>query len=1592
MPSIAEHLEYNRKELLDLSGRNRLLNIQKSGKITRVINVIDELSDEIFRILVDEKKEMMFLPHLKKATEDAFSSESEIEQLLVDPDQDLVAEETKGSVAPRALNTKYTDSKLQTSMTPEGLKIRLLAIHEDARTAEEEQGVNILYLALGQLEWQEGPPSKAIRFAPLVLIPVILTRESANDKFKLKWTEQELQENLSLVAKLKSEFGIVMPDFGDGDEDFIPSQYFDRVADVVNDRPGWKVHNDEMALGFFSFAKLMMFRDLEPGNWPVGKRIDENPLVGKLLADGFAAESDLFGDTDHLDEIIPVNRLDHVVDADSSQAAVIEIVRSGRNLVVQGPPGTGKSQTIVNILSSAVLDGKKVLFVAEKLAALQVVKRRLEANGLGALCLELHSNKANKKIVLEDLSRTWRLGRPMGGDMAENFARLERLRTGLNTHCALLHTPMQPSGATPFKVIGALANLRDFHGGFLDLAFEDAGSWSAQAVAELRRNLDDLKDRLETTGSPTTNPWRGVGLKSFLRIDAEPVLKKIRALIEARDRMWARCHAFSAFLGQRHSWNTLEQLEQILRIADCLIEAPQLDRIAFKDPVWGGDRTALNDLVGNGEEFAGIVARTGTFSPNIWNKDFENIRLRIARAGRSFFKVFSFKYREALADLRSCTTKEVPAGYDERMELLSDLIRGSELRAEILRQDALGSAAFGKAWARDTSDWELLGEILSFADRLDQVGVEANFRDIFEGLSATPVIETATADAIKTVQAFELAMEETIAVLKIDLFSAFGVILVCEVDLNEVQARSELWSKSMEHLPDWLAYSALTERIKDAGAGSLLAAIDSGILATEKLISAFEWQYNSELLRELVKRHPELGTFDGLVHGRKVDEFKEADRERLEISKLRTLLTHYENMPKQGDGVGMVGVIRSEMARKRGHMPLRKLLSQTSQAIQGLKPIFMMSPLSVAQYLVPGAVEFDLLVIDEASQVEPVDALGAVARCKQVVVVGDSKQLPPSTFFSKMTSDSDEDAEEFEGGETGASAKDIESVLSLCTARGIPSKMLQWHYRSRHHSLIAASNHEFYNDGLFIVPSPHAVSDGLGLKFRYVDGGIFDSGKTAVNRLEAITVAKAAIEHAKKCPDLTLGIAAFSIRQKEAILAELELLRQRSPGTEKFFYSHPNEPFFVKNLENVQGDERDVILISVGYGRNESGYFAMKFGPLGNDGGERRLNVLISRAKIRCEVYSSVRSEDIDLNRAKGRGVASLKSFLRYAETGQIGVARASGEAEDSPFEEAVRSEIERNGYTVDCQVGEAGFFIDLAVRNPDTPGSYVLGIECDGAAYHSSRSARDRDRLRQAVLEDHGWVLHRIWSTDWFQRPEREVRALLQAIEQAREIVKKGAIPTQQGAPSVEPITRASEEPKDDPAARPYQMSSIVVPIGSYDLAEMYPGQIVRYVIQVLETEAPISLDEVVVRVRSAFGYERAGNRLQALIEKASRLAIEDTVFVSEGGFFENRAKPVIPRRRDDSVPLSLRKPENLPPAEIRAAAVIVVERNLGVSAEQIATAVARLFGFKSTSSQLRGIIDTQVQRLLDTGILVSRNGLIQRSSSALPGTLEKG
>jgi very-short-patch-repair endonuclease len=510
----------------------------------------------------------------------------------------------------------------------------------------------------------------------------------------------------------------------------------------------------------------------------------------------------------------------------------------------------------------------------------------------------------------------------------------------------------------------------------------------------------------------------------------------------------------------------------------------------------------------------------------------------------------------------------------------------------------------------------------------------------------------------------------------------------------------------------------------------------------------------------------------------------------------------------------------------------------------------------------------------------------------------------------------------------------------------------------------------------------------MGLKFHYNPDAHYDRGNTRTNPKEARIVAEAVMRHAREAPDRTLGVATFSVAQRQAIQDELEILRKQHPEMEEFFSRGTSEPFFVKNLENIQGDERDVIFISLGYGRTKEGFISMSFGPLNSDGGERRLNVLISRAKLRCEIFSSISGDDIDLARSKGRGVVALKMFLSFAQTGRLGIAEETGRDPDSIFEEQVAARLTALGHDVKTQIGTAGFFVDLAVADPEKPGRFVLGIECDGAQYHSSRSARDRDRLRQNVLEAHGWVLHRVWSTDWFLRPEEETAKAVKAIEAAkaqwREMDERAAdsvssVPIRFSAhEDVRTDVLVAEVGADTPATARYEEAKLSVR-RQIEPHETPLSEMMNHVVRVVTVEGPIHDSEIVVRIRSAWGLARAGNRIRDAVQAAIKTAKRKGE-ISGGPFYVVPGQQVTVRSRGEVESNTLRRPEILPPEEVKVAIVQVIEENYGAERDQLAQAVARLFGLGATSAQLREVVESVLTELLDSNQLRLDGRLVTR------------
>lgn len=1564
--TIKKALQDQRRVLLDLTYRNRLLNIP-SRPSSRTIVLHGESSSEIYDLLVEQKRTLSFAAIAESEQEEALPQEE-----LVEPDEVALAQPDLSSEGGRRQG-----GRLQTKLKSEHLQKRLLEIYYESRTMLEEQGVNVLYLALGQLRYFDPAKPEEVRHAPLVLLPVQLERKTARDRFVVKWSEEDLQENVSLREKLRVDFGVTLPEFP-ATEDFDLSAYFSQLGDVLVAQKGWSVVDDATQLGFFSFAKLLMYLDLDPAKWPEGNGIDGHELVSGLLGEGFEGSSTDIGSEGPagLDAVLPVDRLQYVVDCDSSQAAAIEAVRRGENLVIQGPPGTGKSQTIANVIATAVADGKTVLFVAEKMAALEVVKRRLANVGLGPVCLELHSNKANKKTVLEELERTLRVSAPEKLDVQAANNKLTSLRDSLNRHACDFHREdIGAANLSPFEIIGNLVK-RLPESGRPSYKLTAAAKWTRDEAAVHANLVGEACQHLAIVGPPAKSIWRGVNISPVMRPVAEDLIDSVRELPERIGQVLESASALAGVLGISAP-STLAGARAHCCMAAKLVNAPAFDRQTINSAVWSAGIDVLREAVDNGRRLAYICAeRSREVVDLAWDANWQAARLAVAAHGDSWLRWLNKDHRAAIAQLKGVAKGPLAKSRAERLALLDDMIGAQKCASRLEEVEAQATSAFGNVWKGDLTDWDLAESVLAWVVEQNAANADAALREVAAIVEDRTLLKSRLESARAALDGFaqlETVLDERFG---FDEKEATGSGTLAQAELEDLRVRFAAWQGGAEELVRWLAFNDVWGRIQSAGLDEVLDSFANDPQLWSNAGGQFWVAYYLQMLEEAQAKRPDLARFDGRRHDELVAEFRRLDTQRLRVAQYEAALAHYEAVPRSALGVGALGVLRSEIARKRGHMALRKLLKVCASPIQAAKPVFMMSPLSVAQYLEPGSINFDLLVIDEASQVEPVDAIGAIARCQQVVVVGDDKQLPPTSFFSRIV-----ESEELDEDDEGAQAKDLESILSLCTAKGLPQRMLQWHYRSRHESLIAVSNKEFYEGNLFIVPSPDRARTNLGLKFNYLQDGRFDRGNSQKNQVEAQAIAQAVVDHARHRPHLTLGVGAMSVRQRQAITDEVELARRQHPELENFFASHQHEPFFIKNLENIQGDERDVILISIGYGRSKAtGQMYQSFGPLNSDGGHRRLNVLITRARMCCEVFSSITADDIRIDGNSKPGLVALKSFLRYAQSGDLGIPVFTGRGVDSPFEEAVQSALTQRGYKVDNQVGVAGFFIDLAVVDPDMAGRYLLGIECDGAAYHSAPSARDRDRLRQDILESHGWIIHRIWSTDWFQQMDREIARLMAAID----VAKTGKASLPRVREEAVPIRRLEAPAAQEPAAAP-QISV------SYNQASFLPGNanlaphevplesMVWTVVKIVEHEGPVHQDEVVARVRDLWKLGRAGSRIQAAVTAALERAARKGQLEQEAGCYMVPGRPILIRDRSAAESRTLKKPELLPPQEIRAALIHVALEAHGVTQDEAIQAVSRMLGFAATSQHLRDVIGAQIRNLVAQGALQEMGGTLE-------------
>lgn len=1516
---VASRFRRWQDRLLDLTLRNRLLNFREDGREVLPLEIPDLGAFEDL-LATGERLEIIGRPLLYgRDPRDAAlaaarrSDEAERARLL-------------GDLARRVVHSRLTQDRLER---------QTVDLVRAARLDREEGGATTLFVSIGMLKWTEAGNGKE-RFSPLLLYPVELLFDRRRHRVAIHRLEgEEPIANVTLIEKLRRDFGIDLSALAALDEDeagLDVDKLLQGVRREIQARPGFEVL-DQAHVARLMFSKFLMWKDLED-NAPL---LLENPVV-RHLASATGVWEDPVGDVapGTLDDTVAPQALPTVLDADSTQLAAVSAALRGRSFVLQGPPGTGKSQTITNLIAAAVAEGKSVLFVSEKMAALEVVQRRLESVGLGDFCLELHSNKSSKREVLASfgaaLDRKTRTQVPRWED---DSVRLGQLRDRLNGYARALHRA-HPAGFTAYEASARLRELLDAPE--VRIPIEDPASLTAETIRQLQDAAEAVADRGQAVEPLAEHPWRASRRATYSVREEEELadaLEKTLSATTATKEAAARLEATLGLEAPRSS-AALRQLGALARAAgEGALPAQALaddwEERAVHAKAWLAADAALL------EEREALSER---WEPALLDAALEPLHARYVRWADAFFLLAWVMLLGARRQLASLARGKLA----ERKGVRDDLGRAMVAKREAARLDA----------ERTELQALLDAKLLERGDALAAAGLlPVDARRALAGRSASLSPERR---ALLSEQAAALdtcldALEEGERSVRDLAQIPAGAAWPLGDDPAQLTGLESALRLLQEHLPAYRAHCLYLEaarHLEELGQGAVVAAFAEGRLVAAQVPAAFERNLLTRWLNAITDAEPALRTFDRPSQERLVHDFAALDRRHLELSRAYVIARAEERLPPPNAPAAAAGelqLLRREIAKKSRQIAVRRLLQSLPELLPRLKPCLLMSPLSVAQYLPPGA-RFDLLVFDEASQIGTHDAIGAIARGQQVVVVGDSKQLPPTAFFQRAGTEEDELPDENDVAE-------LESILEEAQARGLPQQMLGWHYRSRHDSLIDFSNRHYYDGRLFVFPAArHAVED-LGVRWQHVPDGVFLSGKERVNRQEAVALVEHLVAQLRAYPpkERTFGVVTFSLSQRKLIEDMLDEARGEHPEIEAHFSSE--EPVFVKNLENVQGDERDEILFSIGYARDDGGRLRMHFGPLSSKGGERRLNVAITRARKQLRVFSTLRPEDIDLSRTASIGAAHLRAFLLFA-AGSATPTQIHGKHFESHLHREVHDALAAAGYEVATSVGCAGYRVDLAVERPDTPGTYALGIEFDGPRWARAETARDRERLRGEVLGSLGWHLARVWTPAWARDPEGERRRLLEAVEVALE-----------APPPVPPPTVPVEvvEVKDAAASGPKTGKWKRSPIFFHGLPEHFNEanpKVRERVAEVVAVEGPIHRDELFGRVAEAWRIGRMGARITATLERHLGALLAAGVVVRRGDFlWKAGADPAdvdsIRLHEEDGSPRAL---EYFPPEEVALAATWIRQVNGALPDADLARETARFLGAQRPSQRMIDLI----------------------------------
>ena len=1563
---ITKQLLWERR-LLDLSLRNNLLNIRITKNTLQLIPanlscLEDALADgEEFRIL--------HRPADWESPAMDFGIYSSI------PESDPMV---------GFINSELSQKRLRFYLPENDLGKALTHLYRSSRTSIEENGANTLYLALGLLKWYETPSSERPRYAPILLLPVEIIRKSAAKGYVIRSREEETMMNITLLEMLRQNFGIAISGLDPlpTDESGVNVKLiYSIIRNSIKNQRKWDVE-EQAILGIFSFNKFIMWNDIHNNaNKLVQNKIVSSLINGKIEWEAATEEIDA---TDMDKQVSPADIVLPII-ADSSQLEAIYEAVHDKTFILHGPPGTGKSQTITNIIANALYKGKRVLFVAEKMAALSVVQNRLAAIGLAPFCLEIHSNKTKKSAVISQLKETTEIIRQTPPEEFRKEAeRLLNLRAELNQYIEALHKEY-PFGVSLYDAIIHYQSVDvescfDIPQAYLDTLDKDTFAQWEDAIELLVRTAN-------ACGHPYQHPLTGISITEYSSAVKEGSSQLLTGFIDLLTTIRQKLDVFSILLKDTDIHPTRKDFQTISHIIRRILDIPELTPGLLTLPLLNETLNEYREVVVHGRKRDEQRKEIETgFTQEILSINVKQMLAEWNRVSGQWFLPRYFGQRKIRKAINIYALKTIET--EDIKPLLHRIIRYQEEAEAVRKYIGQLPSLFGRPGKNE--DWNTIEQIID-----DMASLHSHLLNYAKDIAKVSQIkQNLSAQLTEGIQTFRdihahsfnelYQLADTLTATEKKLSGMLGIsieeLYTDSADwITIALSKARTWKENLDKLKDWYQWLQAYQTLHSLGIGFIATEYKEKNIPTSQLTDSFRKSFYQAAIRYIIAKEPTLELFNGKIFNDIIAKYKQISAKFEETTQRELFARLASNIPSfthEAIQSSEVGILQKNIRNNARGISIRKLFDQIPTLLSRMCPCMLMSPLSVAQFIDTDADKFDLIVFDEASQMPTYEAVGAIARGKNVIIVGDPKQMPPTSFFSVNTIDED-----------NIEMEDLESILDDCLALSIPSKYLLWHYRSKHESLIAFSNSEYYDNKLMTFPSP----DNIESKVRIVNiNGYYDKGKSRQNRAEAQAVVDEIARRlrSEELRKKSIGVVTFSIVQQALIEDLLSDLFIFYPELETLALEC-DEPLFIKNLENVQGDERDVILFSVGYGPDAEGRVSMNFGPLNRAGGERRLNVAVSRARYEMIIYSTLRSDMIDLNRTSSIGVAGLKRFLEYAEKGTrstiSSVPRQLSEATAS-IETIIADRLRSLGYTVHTDIGCSGYKIDIGIVDTENTSNYQLGIICDGKNYKRTKTARDREIVQNNVLKALGWDIYRIWTMDWWEKPD-EVMATIQEAIARKKSSKVGSMaaaeinstPTEVAAPA--PTAQITNNEisfvlKASPAAPEKQAASVLSTQNrieqKYKFAKITPYNyspedffftdsysiLLSQIRKIMESEAPISKSLLCKKILSEWGISRLGTRVEAQIETAlDTLNIYRTEY--EGLVFcwndkEQCASYSIYR------PVSDREATDIPPEEIANAIQQLLTDSISLPAADLIKACAQQFGFARMGSN----IDAAMQR----------------------------